>query len=338
MWETTVLLRILTMIIIVAVVGVGYLGRYHAQKYAALPNAHLVAVCDADIERALSVAEENQTEALSDYKQLIGKVHAVSIATPTPYHFAIGEFFLSHGVHVLMEKPITTTILEANQLIQLAEKNNLILQTGHLERFNNAVTAVRPYIKTPRFIESTRLAPFKLRGTDVNVILDLMIHDIDLIQSMVDADIEHIDASGSIVLSQSIDIANARIKFTNGCVANVTASRVSLRSERTLRIFQSNNYLVIDLSHKRIALHKKSDVDIHPGIPQMTRELFRFENGDALLDQIKDFLRCIETGKKPQVCGLAGKKALETAIRITDIVQHNNDRYHTQDHQETHDQ
>jgi predicted dehydrogenase len=312
----------------VAVIGVGYLGRFHAQKYASLPNAQLVAVCDPDLERARMVAEENHTQAIADYRELIGKIDAVSIATPTPYHFAIGEFFLNHGVHVLMEKPITTTIEEADQLIHLAKKNKLVLQTGHLERFNNAVTAIRPFLDKPRFIESTRLAPFKLRGTDVNVILDLMIHDIDLIQSMVNADVEHIDASGAIVLSQSIDIANARIKFTNGCVANVTASRISLRPERTLRIFQSNNYLVIDLTHKRVALHKKDQVDIHPGIPRMTREMFRFDNGDALLDQIKAFLQCIETKTKPEVCGLAGKKALETAIRITEIVHQNNDRYH----------
>jgi predicted dehydrogenase len=315
----------------VAVIGVGYLGRYHAQKYADLPNANLVAVCDVDLNRAKSIAEESHTQAISNYEELIGKVDAVSIATPTPYHSTIGEFFLSRGVHVLMEKPITSTIEEADRLIALAEKKNLILQTGHLERFNNAVTAVRPYLNKPRFIESTRLAPFKLRGTDVNVILDLMIHDIDLIQSMVDAEIENIDASGSIVLSNSIDIANARIKFTNGCVANVTASRVSLRPERSLRIFQPNNYLVIDLNHKRIAMHKKDDVDIHPGIPRITREMFRFDKGDALLDQIKSFLACIETGNSPEVCGLAGKQALETAIRITDIVKQNNERYHSSD-------
>jgi predicted dehydrogenase len=320
----------------VAVVGVGYLGRFHAQKYAALPNARLIAVCDPDTERARMVAQENHTQAITDYRQLIGKVDAVSIATPTPYHFAIGEFFLMHGVHVLMEKPITRTIEEADRLIELAETNHLILQTGHLERFNNAVTAVRPYLHAPRFIESTRLAPFKLRGTDVNVILDLMIHDIDLIQSMVDADIENIDASGAIVLSQSIDIANVRIKFTNGCVANVTASRISLRPERTLRIFQSNNYLVIDLTHKRVALYKKDNVEIHPGIPRMTREMFRFEKGDALHDQIKSFLYCIETNTKPEVCGLAGKKALETAMRITDIVHQNNDRYHSASFQDDH--
>jgi predicted dehydrogenase len=317
----------------VAVIGVGYLGRFHAQKYATLPNANLVAVCDADPERAAIVAKENDTEAATDYQSLIGKVDAVSIATPTPYHSEIGEFFLKHGIHVLMEKPITQTIEEADRLIKLADEKNLVLQTGHLERFNNAVTAVRPYLHKPRFIESTRLAPFKLRGTDVNVILDLMIHDIDLIQSMVDAEIEHIDASGAIVLSQSIDIANARIKFTNGCVANVTASRISLRPERSLRVFQQNDYLVIDLNHKRIAVHGKGDVDIHPGIPRMTRETHRFEKGDALLDQIKSFLKCIETDSKPEVCGLAGKKALETAIRITNIVHENNARYHSEQDQ-----
>ena len=201
---------------------VGYLGRYHAQKYAQLTDANLVAVCDHDLERAHEIAEECHTQALTDYRELIGKVDAVSIATPTPLHYEIGLLFLSHGVHVLMEKPICNTTEQADELIDAASKKNVILQTGHLERFNNAVTAVRPYLTQPRFIESSRMAPFKLRGTDVNVILDLMIHDIDLIQSMVDASIQNIDASGAKVLSDSIDIANARIRFDNGCVANVT--------------------------------------------------------------------------------------------------------------------
>jgi predicted dehydrogenase len=311
----------------VAVVGVGYLGRFHAQKYAQLENANLVAVCDADPKRAAQVAQELGTQSTTDFKALIGKIDAVSIATPTALHHDIGLFFLKHGVHVLMEKPICTTIEEADELITVAKAQNLVLQTGHLERFNNAVKAVQPYLTQPRFIESTRLAPFQLRGTDVNVILDLMIHDIDLIQSMVNAEIEHIDASGATVLSPFIDIANARIRFDNGCVANVTASRISLRPERQLKIFQPNNYLMIDLNHKRIALHKKSDEEIHPGIPRMERERFRFEKGDALLDQIIDFLSCIETGNKPKVCGEAGKQALKVAIRITEIVEANNARH-----------
>lgn len=302
-----------------AVMGVGYLGQYHAQKYALLPESELVAVVDLDLERAQEVAAQYHCQATSDYHSLIGKVDAVSIATPTPMHYAIAQFFLSHGIHVLVEKPITVTLAEADELIQLAKKNNLVLQVGHLERFNNAVKAVEPLLSNPRFIESIRLAPFKLRGADVNVILDLMIHDIDIIQSIVKSEIKEIRANGASILSPFIDIANARLEFKNGCVANVTASRVSIKTERKLRIFQHDGYISMDLDKKQLGLHRKGTDEMFPGIPNITNETHHFDKGDALKDQIEAFLMAILHNKPPVVSGEDGRKALETAIKITHI-------------------
>ena len=254
----TFLLGIVTMSKIkTAVIGVGYLGQYHAQKYSDCPASDLVAVYDANPSRAEEIADRLDTESAAQCEQLIGRVDAVSIATPTPYHFEIAKLFLSHGIHTLIEKPITTTVEEADQLIAIARANNALLQVGHLERFNNVVKAVAPYLSQPRFIESLRTAPFQLRGTDVNVVLDLMIHDIDIIQSMIQSDIVDVRANGSPIFSKHIDLANARIEFENGCVANVTASRASLKKERRLRIYQSESCLSIDLDHKILQILEK---------------------------------------------------------------------------------
>lgn len=310
-----------------AVIGVGYLGNFHAQKYAHLEQAELVAVCDIDQNRCLEVAKQLNTEAIFNYHDLLDRVDAISIATPTPLHHEIGLFFLNQGVHVLLEKPIATSIEQADDLIHCAKQNDAILQIGHLERFNNAIRALDPVLFNPRFIESLRLAPFKLRGSDVNVILDLMIHDIDLIQSFVQSDINNISAVGSSVLSPFIDIANARIEFNNGCVANVTASRVSLKMERRLRIFQHDGYIGLDLDHKILSVHRKGTREMFPGIPEITREKQRFQKGDALLEQIIAFLDAIINNTPPVVSGEDGKKALATAIEITRIVKHTNERF-----------
>ncbi|MBT8506316.1 UDP-N-acetyl-D-glucosamine dehydrogenase [Coxiella-like endosymbiont of Rhipicephalus sanguineus] len=310
-----------------AVIGVGYLGKYHAEKYADLPHSELVAVCDIDPERCHSKANELNVKSVINYQSLLGLVDAVSIAVPTPLHHRVGRFFLDNRVHVLLEKPIATSLEEADDLISSAQKNKVILQIGHLERFNSAVKAVESQISNPRFIESLRLAPFKLRGSDVNVVLDLMIHDIDIIQSIVKADIQNISASGASVLSPYIDIANARIEFSNGCVANVTASRVNLKTERKLRIFQHDNYIAIDLDHKKIAIHRKGTQEMYPGIPKITRQVERFEKGDALLDQISTFLDSIIHNKLPLVSGEEGKRALATALEISLIVRRTNELF-----------
>ena len=311
-----------------AVIGVGYLGRFHAEKYAILPQTELVAVCDIDYEYCYSKAKELNVEAVIDYQSLLKLVDAVSIAVPTPLHHQIARFFLDNGIHVLLEKPIATTLEEADDLITIAKKNHVILQIGHLERFNNAIKAAEPLISNPRFIESLRLAPFKLRGSDVNVILDLMIHDIDIIQSIVRSDIQNISANGASVLSAYIDIASARIEFANGCVANLTASRVSLKIERKLRIFQHNNYIVVDLDHKKMTIHRKGTQEIFPGIPELTRHVEqRFNKGDALLDEISAFLYSIVHKKPPLVSGEAGKTALATALEISLIACRTNKKF-----------
>ncbi|OGO93468.1 MAG: UDP-N-acetyl-D-glucosamine dehydrogenase [Coxiella sp. RIFCSPHIGHO2_12_FULL_44_14] len=311
-----------------AVVGVGYLGKFHAEKFAQLPSSHLVAVSDVDHQRCYDQAQQHGVEAVIDYQSLIGMVDAVSIAVPTPLHHEVALFFLNHGIHVLLEKPIATTLAEADDLIAAARKNQVVLQIGHLERFNNTVKSVEPLLSSHlRFIESLRLAPFKLRGSDVSVVLDLMIHDIDIIQSMVKADIHRISANGASVLSPETDLANARLEFTNGCVANVTASRISLKTERRLRIFQHDSYIALDLDNKTIAIHRKGTQEMFPGIPEITREILTVNKGDALKDQINAFLRCIIDNTPPIVSAEEGKRALATALEITRIVQFSNQQY-----------
>jgi predicted dehydrogenase len=305
-----------------AVVGVGYLGRFHAQKYAQITNCELVAVVDSSPEARERVAAELGTRALPDARELIGRVDAVSIATPTAAHFPIARELLSGGVHVLVEKPITETPAEARELIRLAAERGCVLQVGHLERFNAAILAAEPYLRTPRFIECHRLAPYRERGTDVNVVLDLMIHDIDIVQTIVGAEIVAIDAIGTPVFSEEIDIANARLNFANGCVANVTASRVSMKTERKLRLFSPHDeaYLSIDLQQKILTLIRKRPGTVPAGQLPVTIEEQSFGQGDALLAEIESFLDCIRSGHQPVVSGEAGLRALETAIRITEQV------------------
>ena len=306
-----------------AVIGVGYLGRFHAQKYAQLEACELVAVVDGRQEVRDAVAAEVRTRAVADYRELLGQVDAVSVVTPTPAHFGIADAFLDAGVHVLVEKPITETPEQARSLIQRAASRQRILQVGHLERFNSAILAAEPHLSTPRFMECQRLAPYKERGTDVNVVLDLMIHDIDLVQSLAGSEIVSIDAIGTPVFSGEIDIANARIRFANGCVANTTASRVSLKTERKLRIFEDDAYISLDLQQKILTLIRKRE-----GVPQagqlpVSIEEANLEQGDALKSEIESFLDCIRNDRKPLVSGEDGLRALETAIRITEQVHSN---------------
>ncbi|WP_045107482.1 Gfo/Idh/MocA family protein [Legionella hackeliae] len=306
-----------------AVIGVGYLGRFHAQKYQMLPNVDLVAICDVNKEACEKVSHELNVPAFLDYRDLFGKVDAVSIAATTNKHYDIAKELLTQGIHVLIEKPITETVAQANELIALAKKHQAKLQVGHLERFNAARLALDDHLEHPLFIESQRLAPFNPRGTDVNVILDLMIHDIDLIQAIVKSPIIHIDAQGAPILSKSIDIANARLTFENHCVANVTASRISFKTERSMRIFQPNSYISIDYHNKQFAVFQKGDGEMFPGIPEITRHQSVFEKGDALMEEIKAFLLCIENDTTPLVTGEEGRDALEVAAKITALIDKN---------------
>lgn len=300
-----------------AVIGAGYLGKFHAQKYAALPNVELVAVVDQSLNTATAVAEPLATLGITDYDTLLGEVDAVSIVVPTYSHFEIARDFLQNGAHVLVEKPITSTPDEAQQLLRIANSCSRILQVGHLERFNAAVLAMDEYIHQPRFIESHRLSPFRARGTEVNVILDLMIHDIDLILSMVDSEISAIDAAGMSVLSKDIDIANARLRFNNGCVANVTASRVSDKTERKLRIFQKNAYMSADLANHQLKVYQHDVTSDSPGIVSTAHT---FDQNDALMLEIQHFIECIIKNSPPKVTGLDGLRALQTATEITRLL------------------
>src|SRR5581483_544665 len=282
-------------------------------------------VADARQETREAVAAELSTRGIADYHELLGKVDAVSVVTPTPAHFSIARDFLDAGAHVLVEKPITETPDEARRLIALAAQRKLVLQVGHLERFNSAILAAEPHLRTPRFIECHRLAPYRERGTDVNVVLDLMIHDIDIVQTIVDSPIAAIDAVGTPVFSDEIDIANARIRFANGCVANATASRVSLKTERKMRIFSAADeaYLSLDLQQKIMTLIRKRPPGEVAGPLPVSIEEQSLEPGDALKAEIESFLECVRSGKPPVVSGEAGLRALETAMLITEQVRQN---------------
>lgn len=313
-----------------AVVGVGYLGKFHAEKYAKLPNTELVAVCDTDEKRCHEIATLFNVNAIKNYNELLGKIDAVSIAAPTTYHYSIAKFFLDNNIHTLLEKPMTNSVEEANELISIAKTNKLILQIGHLERFNPVLMALKNTLQKPLFIESLRLAPFKLRSIDVNVILDLMIHDIDIVQYLVDSPIKQIHASGAPVLSDKADIANVRIEFMSGCVANVTASRISLKPKRQLRVFQHNAYFSGDLINRTLGIHRKGDNEMFPGIPEIIRENLSLQDRDALLDEIKAFIDSINNQTPPQVSGEDGMRALQTAIKITEIISSNIEKYRGQ--------
>ncbi|HEY7739541.1 MAG TPA: Gfo/Idh/MocA family oxidoreductase [Steroidobacteraceae bacterium] len=303
-----------------AVVGAGYLGRFHAQKYAALAGCTLAGIADPSPEARASLAAELGVPVHADHRELLGRVDAVSVATPTALHHPIARDFLLAGAHVLVEKPITTTAPEARELIALAAANRKVLQVGHLERFNPVIVAVAGELRKPRFIESNRLAPFKARGTDVSVVLDLMIHDIDLIEHIVQSPIASIDAIGAPVFTDEIDIANARIRFENGCVADVTASRISMKSERKLRVFQADSYLSIDLQQKLLTQVRRPDVIAQGAMPAVAVEERSFEQGDALLAEIEAFVTAIRAGTRPVVSGEDGLRALETATRIAELV------------------
>jgi predicted dehydrogenase len=297
-----------------AVIGVGYLGKFHAEKYTNLANAELVAVCDVDKKACQEIANKYQVPAYSDYKKLVAEVKpdAVSIVVPTSLHYQTAKFCLEHNIHVLLEKPITTTVEEADKLINLAKNNKLTLQIGHLERFNSAYSHLLQFIKDPLLLECTRLAPYKARCTDVSVILDLMIHDIDIIYSIIQSPIKSIVANGYPLPSKSLDLANARIEFENGAMATLTASRINPFPARRLNVLQNNKYLCSDLNEKTITI-MQNDSDAFKS------EKLELAKNDALLDEITSFVDCIINGSPPLVSGESGKKALTTALEIERI-------------------
>jgi predicted dehydrogenase len=302
-----------------AVVGVGYLGRFHALKYAAHPEVDLVAVVDVDADRCRAVATEVGTEPIFDHRELTGRVDCVSVAVNTQHHFAVARDLLLAGIDVLVEKPITTTVADGQALLELAVRGARVLQVGHLERFNPAIRAIEGLVKQPRFIECQRLAPFTERGTDVDVVLDVMIHDIDLLLAMVPSPLRAVEAVGVPVLSGSVDIANARLSFANGCIANVTASRVSLKRERKFRIFQGDAYLSVDFDQCQVRICRR---EIQAG----GRAALSFEQievipGDALAAEIAAFVQAVKARETPPVTGWDGLRALEVAHVVRESVE-----------------
>jgi predicted dehydrogenase len=312
------------------VVGVGYFGQFHAEKYHQMPEVELVGLADINRSRSREMANRFNTNAFYNYEDLYDKVDAVSIAVPTPIHYQVAKDFFHRGVDVLLEKPITATLREADELIDMAHKKQLVFQVGHQERFNAAFMALEGILVDPMFIESHRLSPFLQRAAGVDVVLDLMIHDIQIILSMLDSPIQSIQAVGVPIVSPYLDIANARIEFENGCIANVTASRVSREKMRKIRIFQPTAYFSIDYLSQRITvLSKDGKGRSKPISPGIFAEDIKITKNDPLELQIQSFVERVRDRKKPLVSGLDGKKALEVALRITDQIQRNIERKKT---------
>ena len=300
----------------VGVVGAGYLGKFHAEKYAQMDNVDLVGVVDINKSKAEDVAANVNTKAYLSHQALFGKIDAASIVVPTPAHFAVSMDLLENDVDILIEKPMTTMLEEADELIRFAESRGLIIQVGHLERFNPAVVALQDIVKKPMFIESHRLSIYKDRSTDVSVVLDLMIHDIDIILNFVKSDIVSIRAAGAPVISKHVDIANVRLEFKNGCIANVTASRISTKNERKIRLFQGDAYVSVDFANQGITIIQKNDKVESGLIPGMDIKQLSFVKGDALEDELKSFVKTVVRREVPEVTGRMGRDALKIALSI----------------------
>lgn len=293
----------------VAVVGVGYVGSLHAQVYAKLPGARLMAVCDTNRKRAREMARRFHCQSTSGIRDLVGLVDAVSVSVPTSLHHAVSKALLEAGLHVLIEKPIATTLSQADELLSLAKRKHLILQVGHIERFNAAIQAAKAYLTHPRFIEAHRLSPYPFRGTDVSVTLDVMIHDLDLVLALVRSQPIQIDALGVPVLSRTEDIANARLVFASGCVANLTASRVSDESIRRIRLFQEDCYLSIDYKRQNVELARKVRTAIR-------RRNLTVKRRPPLDEELAAFLHAVQTNRRPLVSGEEAREALALALAI----------------------
>lgn len=293
----------------VGVVGVGHLGSAHAKIYARLKAADFIGVCDCNFERAKDIGKKYDVRYHADYEELFGRIDAASIVVPTSLHYNIAKEFLKNGIHVLIEKPITKTLSEADELIELARKSNLILQVGHIERFNSAIRAVEPYLNKPRFIESQRLGPFHKRVNDVGVVLDLMIHDIDIILGLVESDVINIEAVGISTISNYEDMANVRLTFQNGAIADITASRMTKDAVRKIRIFQQDSYISLDFLNQEATLFKKTHTRI-------LKEKIKMKKEEPLEKELESFINCVRAGARPVVSGVEGRQALAVALSI----------------------
>ncbi|MBI4684295.1 MAG: Gfo/Idh/MocA family oxidoreductase [Nitrospirae bacterium] len=297
----------------VGVIGTGYLGQHHARVYSEIPNVELVALVDTDEKKAGELAQKYHCKAYSDYKDVINSLDAVSIVTPTITHHKIALDFLKAGKDILLEKPMTVSVAEADELIVEAEKAGCILQVGHIERYNPAVTAMSGMIKEPLFLESERLSPFLGRGTDVDITLDLMIHDIDIMLGFAHSPVKEIKAKGMSVLTDKIDLAWAWLEFENGCAAMATASRISTEKKRMLKIFQKDSYVFADYQSHEIRRYFKKDGEV-------LSETINPEKKEPLKQELADFIRCVKERKRPVVSGMEGRNALKIALEITDKI------------------
>lgn len=298
------------------VIGAGHLGKFHAEKYAHIADCELSAVVDIEEKVCREVAGKYSIAPVTDYRKLLGELDAVSIATPTATHYQIARDFLENGAHVLIEKPMAVSLEQADELIEVAERNHRLLQIGHIERFNPALLSLGDLPFDPAFVESVRLMPLGRRNKDTCVILDLMIHDLDIILHLVPSEITDVRANGAEILSHGTDIANTRIEFANGCTANITTSRISRKTERKLRLFKKDCYFSIDLYNNRCtACHQDDEQNIKC-------DERSFPEADALLVEIEHFLACIRDTRQPLVGGREGRRALDAAIRVSATLKH----------------
>jgi predicted dehydrogenase len=306
----------------VGVIGVGSLGQHHARVYSELPEVELVGVADSDRDRAGEVAARHGTQVFGDYRELLQKSQAVSVVVPTSLHYQVAKEVIASGNHLLLEKPITSTLEQARELVALAGRRPVTLQVGHIERFNPAVRAAAGHIASPKFIECTRIAPFVSRGTDVPVVLDLMIHDIDIILSFVRSPLKSVSAIGFCLVSEKEDIANARLEFANGCVANVTASRISAKKERKVRFFQRNAYISVDYMKPEVRVYRlkgqpKGVLDLAKMVDYQEP---RIDKQEPLKAELAAFVDAVARGSQPPVTGQDGLLALEVAGRILESI------------------
>ena len=305
----------------VGVIGVGYLGRYHAQKYKAMNEVELVGVADVDSAAADVSAQENGCRAFTDYRELLKLVDAVSVVVPTSMHHEVALECIESGVDMLMEKPITTTVEEANDIIDRCEEKGLILQVGHLERFNPAVQAMQPSLTVPVFIESQRISTFKNRGVDVDVVLDLMIHDIDIILNIIESPLATIHTVGAPVVTDFTDIANARLIFENGATANVTVSRIARTNTRRMRVFQPGSFINVDFANRKtVTMHLKKGEFYENGMPKQKIVVNSFPEGDALNSEILHFVENVRNRTTPLVSGNEGRRALAVALQVIEQI------------------
>ena len=305
----------------VGVVGVGHLGEYHVQKYRAMEDVELVGVMDTNADRAAEIAQRYDTRAYGSLDEILDRVDGVSLAVPTEDHFAVAKEILPRGVHLLIEKPITYDEDDANTLIAMAREKKLVLQVGHVERFNPAVIKMESILTEPIFIESHRMNLFTVRGTDVDVVLDLMIHDLDIILHMVPSKVGEVHGVGMSVITPKIDIANVRIIFQNGTVANLTASRVSNQPLRKIRIFQPDAYISVNCFKKEVSVTRLDDSSGTEPFPQIVSNKMKYPDADPLFDQLKAFAHAVREGSEPVVSGEDGRVALRVALAIIEQIE-----------------